>query len=110
MFREERSNCPFYGFYICLDSKEDKMIYQEGNRCAFITNDDNPCKMESEGLKPLWKDCALNSKENREKLEFFLREIRVLPNNPFLQGKNPERTLALRNWMAYVKKRASSSQ
>lgn len=100
---KETPTCPFYGYSIINFKGKDNMISQEGNRCAFITDKYAPCKMEFEELKPLWEKCTLNSEENKAKLEFLLKEVKVL-----LDVYYGKRVLKLGKWMDYIKERTNS--
>lgn len=96
--QKERPPCPFYGF----DGETNFFIDTSGNQCA-MTGTYTPCQREMENLRPCWKECALNTAENRKNLKEISKIIRVFPDD-FQPPKALEwEGVSLKKWMRYFK-------
>lgn len=60
---DEHDPCPFYGRQlICIGEPLSTIASVKGriNRCGLFTVMYTVCLMQADGLKPRWKECALN--------------------------------------------------
>ena len=96
-YHKERPPCPFYGF----NGMHNVFFDTEGNQCGLITISHSPCKMEQEGGTPNWKECHLNSRENRVALGTRL-DLYVHPKEFQPPSGKGFRSFTIRKWFEYL--------